>query len=44
MKDQRHQLQVRVGDSAARIGESDQLPDDVGGPFHSPGKVSDVFV
>ena len=30
--------------SAARIGEADQLPDDVGGPIHFPGKVNAFFI
>ena len=44
MEDQSHQLQVQVGDGAARIGETDQLPEDVVRPLHLPGKVSAVFV
>ena len=44
MEDQLHQFQIRVGDGAAWIGESDQLPDDVDGPLHVPGKVNSVPV
>ena len=44
MEDQHHQFQVRVGDGAARIGEADQLPDDVGGPIHLSGKFNAVSI
>ena len=44
MVDQRHQFQVLVGDDTTHIGEADQLPDDVGGPIHFPGKVNAFFI
>ena len=44
MEDQSRQFQVQVDDGAARIGEVDQLPEDVVQTLHLPGKVSAVFV
>ena len=37
-------IQVQVGDSAAWIGESDQLPDDAVRPLHLPDDVGTIFV
>ena len=44
MEYQRRQFLVLFGDFSARIGESDQLQDNVGRPLHSPGKVNVVFI
>ena len=44
MKDQRHQLEVPVGDGVAWIGEADQLPDNIVRPLHFPVKVNAVFI
>ena len=44
MEEHHCQLQVRVGDGATQIGNSDQLPDDVGGLLHLPGKGNAVFI
>ena len=44
LEDQHHQLQVLVGDGAARIGKTDQMPDDVGRPLNLPDNASTIFV
>ena len=44
MEDQPFQLQVRVGDGAARIGEAEFLRDNIVRPLNSPGKFNTIFV
>ena len=44
VEDKRQPLHIQVDDGAACIGESDQMPDNVSGPLHLPGKVNAVSI